>query len=146
MKSIEHGYLYILRDPLNNNLIKIGYSISPFDRVKQLYNTSTALPYHVAYIWWVDDMRLAEKGAHALLSGHRVNSRREFFEIAPSSDFDIYEQNCYDTTSCFLETLVEIIEDGLNELEIFFYAVDIHQLYENYIETQRLFPEGVKGF
>lgn len=146
MRELEHGYLYILRDPINNNIIKVGYSISPFDRVRQLYNTSTPLPFHVAYIWWVEDMRLAERVAHTLLSGHRLNSRREFFEIAPSSDFDMYEQNCYDTTSCFLETLVEIIEDGLHELDILFYPVDIFKLYESYIQTQQLFPDGVKGF
>ena len=93
---MQEGYVYILRDPMNNNLIKVGFSINPFNRVRQLYNTSTSLPFSIYQIWWVRDMRLAEKAAHECLRGHRVNDRREFFEIAPLEHFDEYEARNYD--------------------------------------------------
>ena len=87
----NQGYLYILRDPIKHNIIKVGFSKNPFKRIKQLYNTSTPLPYNLSAIWWVSDMRLAEKVAHQRLREHRINARREFFEIAPSFDFDDLE-------------------------------------------------------
>lgn len=138
---MKEGYVYILRDPINNNLIKIGFSINPFVRVKQLHNTSTPLPFSIYQIWWVRDMRLAEKVAHACLSGHRINERREFFEIAPSEYFDKYESSDYDISSGYLNTLIEIIEDGFKYMDIYFVSIDINKLHKLFLEQGNLLLE-----
>jgi len=135
---LKEGYIYIMRDPINNNLIKVGFSVNPFNRVKQLYNTSTPLPFNIYQIWWVEDMRLAEKAAHECLRGHRINNRREFFEIAPSEYFDKYESSDYDISSCYLNTLIEIIENGFNYIDIFFISIDINKLYRLFLEQGNL--------
>lgn len=135
---MKEGYVYILRDPLNNNVIKVGFSINPFKRVKQLYNTSTPLPLNIYQIWWVRDMRLAEKAAHECLRGHRINERREFFEIAPSEHFDEYESRDYDLSCVYLDTLIEIIEDGFHYMDLEFIPVDIRKLYQLYLDQGNL--------
>jgi hypothetical protein len=128
----KEGYIYILRDQLNNNIIKVGYSKNPFKRVKQLHNTSTALPMAFYQLWWTDDMLLAEKAAHVCLDGHRINSRREFFEIAPLPYFDDFERTDYETTCVYLDTLIEIIEEGFKTLELNYMDIDINKLYQLY--------------
>ena len=60
MPNTERGYVYILRDRLNNNEIKVGLSKDPISRIKQLHNTSTALPMYLYYVWEVQDMIYAE--------------------------------------------------------------------------------------
>lgn len=132
------GYIYILRDPRDNNLIKVGFSINPFNRVRQLYNTSTPLPFSIYQIWWVRDMRLAEKAAHECLRGHRINDRREFFEIAPLEHFDEYEARDYDMSCFYLDTLIEIIEEGFYYLGLEFVSIDIQKLYRLFIEQGNL--------
>ncbi|MFC3153176.1 GIY-YIG nuclease family protein [Litoribrevibacter euphylliae] len=135
---MKEGYVYILRDPMNNNVIKVGFSINPFKRVKQLYNTSTPLPLNIYQIWWVRDMRLAEKAAHECLRGHRINDRREFFEIAPSEHFDEYESRDYDLSCVYLDTLIEIIEEGFSYMNLEFMSVDIRKLYQLYLDQGNL--------
>ncbi|MDV7708525.1 GIY-YIG nuclease family protein (plasmid) [Acinetobacter baumannii] len=107
---MSEGYIYVLRDHLNNNLIKVGFTKDPIRRWKQLYNTSTALPMTLYYLWKVDDMRKAEKIAHIRLEDHRVNPRREFFEIAPLPHFNEFERTDYDISCTFLDVLIELIE------------------------------------
>lgn len=51
MSNTERGYVYILRDRVNNNEIKVGLSKDPISRIKQLHNTSTALPMYLYYVW-----------------------------------------------------------------------------------------------
>ena len=70
--------------------------------------------------------------------GHRINNRREFFEIAPSEYFDKYESSDYDISSCYLNTLIEIIENGFNYIDIFFISIDINKLYRLFLEQGNL--------
>lgn len=131
-----NGYVYIFRDQLNNNLIKVGFSIHPITRLKQLHTTGTPLPFSMAHAWWVGDMRLAEKIAHARLRDHRVNSRREFFFIAPPSDFSHFEQTDYDITCVFLDTLIELIEDDFQYHEIPYATVDLPKYFDAYVNGE----------
>lgn len=113
-KEPEPGYVYVFRDPLNNNLIKVGLSKDPAARRMQLHTTGTALPMNIYHVWHVSDKRLAESAAHAILDDHRVNGRREFFEIAPLPYFSDFERRDYDITSDFLDALIERIEEGFD--------------------------------
>lgn len=114
----QSGFIYILRDHLNNNLIKVGFSKDPLARRKQLHTTGTALPMTIYHVWHVNDKYLAEQAAHEVLRDHRVNERREFFEIAPLPHFSEFERTNYDVTSDFLYTLKGLIEEGWNFLDI----------------------------
>ncbi|PTT24256.1 GIY-YIG nuclease family protein [Pseudomonas sp. HMWF021] len=114
----QPGFIYIFRDHLNNNLIKVGFSKDPLARRKQLHTTGTALPMTIYHVWNVGDKYLAEQAAHEVLRGHRVNDRREFFEIAPLPHFSSFERTNYDITSDFLYTLKGLIEEGWDFLEI----------------------------
>lgn len=143
----EEGYIYILRDNTNNNIIKVGRTLFPFERQRQLYNTSTPLPFYFHHLWLVDDMKLAEKAAHNILYDHRINEDREFFEILPTSLFRSEQRHCYDTTSEALHALIESIEDyGFNYWNIDYKTVDIRALHEHYLEGLIRYPEGPKGF
>jgi hypothetical protein len=34
----ESGYVCVMKDQLNHNLIKVGFSLNPLERVRQLYS------------------------------------------------------------------------------------------------------------
>lgn len=120
---MSEGYVYILRDHLNNNLIKVGLTKNPINRRRQLYNTSTALPMDLYYLWRVDDMRKAERIAHIRLDSHRVNSRREFFEIAPLPNFNDFERTNYDMSCIYLDALIQLIEDDFDYCEVIYQRI-----------------------
>ena len=130
------GFLYVFRDTLNNNLIKVGFSKNPFNRIKQLYNTSTATPLGITQIWWVGNMRQAEQIAHCRLEDHRINPRREFFEIAPRRDFDEFERMDYDVTSTCLDVLIELIENDFATHSMQYCSVDVNKLYEMHLKRE----------
>jgi hypothetical protein len=130
------GYLYVFRDMLNSNIIKVGFSKNPFNRIKQLYNTSTAIPLGIRQIWWVGNMRRAERIAHYRLEYHRINPRREFFEIAPRQDFNEFERMDYDITSTCLDVLIELIEDDFYMYSMEYLSVDIQKLYEMHLNGE----------
>lgn len=91
-------------------------------------------------------MRYAEKIAHTVMEHHRVNDRREFFEIAPLPYFTPMEQSCYDKTSIYLEYFIELIEEHFGYGNFWYHDVDIEKMYEFYRQGQLLFPEGIKGY
>lgn len=132
----QPGFIYIFRDQLNNNLIKIGFSKDPLARRKQLHTTGTALPMTIYHIWYVDDKYLAEDAAHYILDEHKVNERREFFEIAPLPHFNIFERSDYDITSEFLYFLKGRIEEGWDFLEIVYRDVSRTEAQETHKRTR----------
>jgi tetratricopeptide (TPR) repeat protein len=80
----EEGYIYIVINESYKGLVKIGRSSRPpEERAKEL-SRPTGVPtrFHVAYEEFVADCHLAEKLVHKRLEQHRVNQRREFFEVA----------------------------------------------------------------
>lgn len=133
---IQDGFIYIFRDPLNNNLIKVGFSKNPFHRLRQLHNTSTPSQFLISQIWWVADMRQAENIAHNRLQDHRINPRREFFEIAPSMDFHDFERMDYDITSTYLDVLIELIEGDFQINSMNFLVVDIQKAYTAHLNGE----------
>lgn len=126
----QPGFIYIFRDHLNNNLIKVGFTKDPLTRRKQLHTTGTALPMTIYHVWNVSDKHLAEQAAHEILKGHRVNGRREFFEIAPLPHFSSFERTDYDITSDFLYTLRGLIEEGWDFLDITYHDASPEDIYE----------------
>ncbi len=132
----QDGYIYIFRNDRLHNEIKVGLSKNPFKRVMQLYTTATATPMNISVIWWVSDMRRAERIAHDRLADHRINSRREFFLIAPPNDFNEFERMCYDTTTICLEVLEELIEGDWASAGIAFGEMDVRKMYEAHLRGE----------
>ena len=131
-----NGYVYVLRDQLNNNLIKVGFTADLAKRLRQLYTTSTPLPFFLSHAWWVENMRLAEKIAHVRLQDHRVNPRREFFFIAPPNHSSEFEQSDYEVTSVFLDVLVELIEDDFEFHQMCYAKVDLPKYWDAYSKNE----------
>jgi len=77
------GYIYIMRNPaMGPNIFKIGLTRNDVDeRAKQLSKTSVPDKFYKAQEWNVKDCIKAEKIIHERLDNHRVDPRREFFNI-----------------------------------------------------------------
>ena len=77
------GIVYLLTNPVMPGLTKIGKTnINGLEsRLQTLYNTSVPIPFHCFYACEVEDPDLVEKKLHNAFGDHRVNKKREFFEI-----------------------------------------------------------------
>ena len=77
------GIVYLLTNPVMPGLTKIGKTnINGLEsRLQTLYNTSVPIPFHCFYACEVEDPDLVEKKLHDAFGDHRVNKKREFFEI-----------------------------------------------------------------
>jgi hypothetical protein len=77
------GYVYVLTNEGMPDLVKIGHG-PPERRAKELSAVS-GVPHKfvVAAKWLVSRPREAEAEIHHHLREYRVNTRREFFRIAP---------------------------------------------------------------
>ena len=77
------GIVYLLTNPVMPGLTKIGKTNidSLEDRLQSLYNTSIPIPFQCFYACEVDDPDLVEKKLNNAFGDHRINKKREFFEI-----------------------------------------------------------------
>ncbi|NOJ09386.1 GIY-YIG nuclease family protein [Vibrio splendidus] len=117
------GYIYIFVNDTNPNEVKIGLSINPVARQKQLHSTGTARSMNLHTIWEVPNMKEAELIAHEVMKGHRVNPRREFFHLVPeeaSLELETPHQHFggHDLADEYLCTLSRLIEDAWDYCDI----------------------------
>lgn len=83
VRVIKPGWLYILTNPAMPDLCKIGMTTrTPEERAAELHDTGSPAPYTVAKAWPVDDVRAAERDAHAALARYRVSDQREWFRVS----------------------------------------------------------------
>jgi phage-related minor tail protein len=83
-KIIIPGFIYALSNGSIPNMIKIGFTKkNPTVRAKELSGTGLPTPYKVERFVEVHDKK-KEKKVHKLLEnmGHRVNTKREFFNVS----------------------------------------------------------------
>ncbi len=83
--------VYILTNESMPEVIKIGVTDNLEQRIKQLDNTSVALPFECYYAVEVSDAASIEKKMHQGLSENRIRQNREFFNIAPESAKSLLE-------------------------------------------------------
>lgn len=150
------GFVYILvtADPDLPNRIKVGLSVNPEERRRNLSGSSVAFPYIIAYAWAVSDMARAEHIAHLILEGHRLSSNREYFDIIPREsilgimrDFgdDMSQEDILE--NC-LQSIFELIEMEYELQDFDYYSVDVSQFTEyhkQWIKT-RAWPENPNRF
>jgi hypothetical protein len=79
--------------PMNDNMIKIGITANPHQRLKSLSSTSTAEEFKISYLWHTSNARRAEALAHDFFSEHRYNYRREFFELYPGEHQLLFQED-----------------------------------------------------
>ena len=75
--------VYILTNESMPGTIKIGITDDLEQRIKQLDNTSVALPFECYYAVKVSDASKIEKKMHHGLDDYRVRHNREFFNTSP---------------------------------------------------------------
>lgn len=75
--------VYILTNESMPDVIKIGITENLENRIKQLDNTSVALPFECYYAVEVLDASAIEKKMHHGLDDCRIRSNREFFNTTP---------------------------------------------------------------
>jgi len=75
--------VYILTNECMPDTIKIGVTDVLEQRVKQLHNSSVALPFQCYYAVEVDNASVIEKKLHEGLDDCRIRQNREFFNTTP---------------------------------------------------------------
>ena len=83
-KGDGNQWVYILSNPTQPGLLKIGYTKnSPEKRAKQISSaTGVALPYKVEWAYQCFNGEIVEREVHHKLKAKRVNSSKEFFQIS----------------------------------------------------------------
>ena len=75
--------VYILTNECMPDTIKIGVTDGLEQRIRQLDNTSVALPFQCYYAVEVDNASVIEKKLHDGLDDCRIRQNREFFNTTP---------------------------------------------------------------
>jgi hypothetical protein len=100
--------IYILTNEAMPGLVKIGITSGDVSqRVKQLDNTSTPLPFECFYAAEVIDAAKAERAIHTAFGDHRVRLGREFFRLSPDKPKAIVELLCINEVTPGVELFTE---------------------------------------
>lgn len=84
-KTNENGIVYILINEAMPGYVKIGKTTTSVEqRILELSRSSAVpLPFECYYAARVADVSKVEQAFHDAFGDHRINPRREFFNIAP---------------------------------------------------------------
>lgn len=84
-KANGEGIVYILTNEAMPGYVKIGKTTTSIEqRMLELYrSTAVPLPFECYYAARVADMSKVEEAFHDAFGDHRINPKREFFDIAP---------------------------------------------------------------
>ena len=83
-KGKGNQWVYILSNPTQPGLLKIGYTKNlPEKRAKQISSaTGVALPYKVEWAYQCFNGEMVEREVHHKLKTQRINNSKEFFQIS----------------------------------------------------------------
>lgn len=119
MSNTSKGYVYVLTNPAQQGLVKIGKTTkAPEERVKELSSaTGVATPFTLIFHRQFNNCHIAEKTAHQILEdkGLRFNDAREFFTISINDAIH----------------LVQALEDSEEEVESEAFDNDAKQIVED---------------
>lgn len=76
------GIVYCLVNQAMLDYVKIGVTANLDERLRQLDNTSTPLPFECAYAVEVENPEAVERLVHQTFAEQRTRPNREFFEVA----------------------------------------------------------------
>lgn len=135
-ESKAEGCIYIILNGTNPNEIKIGLTVDPSQRLKSLFSTSVPAPFIPKKIWYVDDMREAEKIAHCYMDGHRINKKREFFFLVTPSMSHRWakpdtEMCGFDSADFYIDQYAEAIEEHWSSNGINFKRINVASCFKS---------------
>jgi hypothetical protein len=137
-------YLYMMQNPINKNMIKIGITNDPHRRLKDLNSTGMPAPLVITHLWYVSDAYTAEQLVHSYFDWRRYSFNREYFEIYPgehpADDYD------YEFELDFIARGENGIEHVMNFYEIEYQRMNNHEYQSRHDEGKQLFPNGPQGF
>ncbi len=82
--------VYVLTNRKMPQLIKIGHTTNPEQRIKSLSSDSgVPLPFEVFYACRVGYANEVERALHDAFGDHRINPKREFFELDPERVYPV---------------------------------------------------------
>jgi hypothetical protein len=83
---VSLSVVYVLTNPAMPGLVKIGKTQNEdaAARMAQLYTTGVPFPFNVEFVCRVENPDEVEKALHQAFAPHRVNPKREFFQIESS--------------------------------------------------------------
>lgn len=113
----EQGIVYVLTNPAMPGLVKIGATLrnSTEGRMVELYSTGVPVPFECVYAAKVKDADAAENALHIAFAPHRVNPKREFFEIEPEQAVVILRLLALEDATPQLEKESEQIDEASRE-------------------------------
>ena len=114
------GIVYVLRNPAFPTYIKIGKTKADVDRrLSELYSTGVPLPFECVYAGRVRSGLSegdVETRLHRAFAPHRVNPRREIFEMEPDCAMAILELLTDDITATVAGKLDSSIDEDEKEV------------------------------
>ncbi|NQY98781.1 MAG: GIY-YIG nuclease family protein [Henriciella sp.] len=86
MNGDEFNIVYVVTNDAMPGLVKIGKTTQSEARARlnQLFNTSVPFPFKLEFACRVVNCDEVERALHVAFAPHRVNPRREFFDIDPA--------------------------------------------------------------
>lgn len=133
------GFIYVMREPENLNQIKIGLSIDPIRRARDLDTTGRAQELDVYFAMQVDDMKKVETIIHNYFGHLRYPGTEFFMVVHPLQEVDLGNPKYLDelTMDIYLDTRIEEICDGLSSIGIKWHEVSVGYLRQKHFESER---------
>ncbi|QYJ81722.1 GIY-YIG nuclease family protein [Shewanella aegiceratis] len=127
-----------MREPENLNQIKIGLSIDPIRRARDLDTTGRAQELDVYFAMQVDDMKKVETIIHNYFDHLRYSGTEFFMVVHPLQEVDLGNPKYLDelTMDIYLDTRIEEICDGLSSIGIKWHEVSISYLRQKHFESE----------
>jgi hypothetical protein len=97
MSVTSRGIVYILANPgmfdpeTGEPIVKIGVTQDLPGRLAQLYSAGVPFPFQTVFACEVENYGVVERALHNALKVHRVNLKREFFNVDPNSIIPLLE-------------------------------------------------------
>lgn len=107
MSEKKEGYVYVLSNPVMPGLVKIGRSTRhPSDRVRELNSASgVALPFKLEASIRTKYPNWTERLLHQALDRHRLNQKREFFQLSVDEAVEICRRCVRTSKAEFLKSV-----------------------------------------
>ncbi|WP_110457423.1 GIY-YIG nuclease family protein [Shewanella algidipiscicola] len=133
------GFVYVMREPENLNQIKIGLSIDPIRRARELDTTGRAQELDVYFAIQVEDMKRVETIIHNYFDYLRYPGTEFFMVVHPQQEIDLGNPKCLDddTMDIYLDTRIDEICDGLSSIGIKWREVSVGYLRQKHYESER---------
>ena len=113
----SNGIVYILTNPAMPGIVKVGKTgrENVETRLNELYSTGVPVPFECEYAARVADETDVEKAFHIAFSPHRINPRREFFQIEAEQAIALLKVMAIEDVTPTLQAEAEKVDAGARE-------------------------------